>query len=77
MVPVYYHLLWINDNPWTLEKLRFEKGQKYMVFLRHHQVDDGKRLHVEYELTDRWLSVIPDHLELTKAVKGLVTKPQR
>lgn len=65
---VYYHLLWVDERGEVLEPPKFEKGKRYVVFLRSHVEDrgeeEGKR--VVYELTDPWLSVQPDHVGLVK-----------
>ncbi len=56
---LYYHLLWV-DNFKTLEPPKFEKGKRYIVFLRsHYLVDSDRSTKMEYELSDQWLSVIP------------------
>jgi hypothetical protein len=70
---VYYHLLWADEKGETLEPPKFEKGKRYVVFLRSHVEDrreEGKR--VAYELTDQWLAVRPDHVRLVKEVAAAV-----
>jgi hypothetical protein len=38
VVPLYYHLLFKDREKQTLEKPKFEKGKRYIVFLRAHLV---------------------------------------
>jgi hypothetical protein len=65
---VYYHLLWMDEKSEVLEPAKFQKGNRYLLFLRSHLEDrggaDGKR--VVYELTDQWLAVQPYHVGLVK-----------
>jgi hypothetical protein len=65
---VYYHLLWADERGEVLEPPKFQKGKRYLVFLKSHIEDrggaEGKRM--AYELTDQWLSVHPDHVRLVK-----------
>jgi hypothetical protein len=58
-IGVYYHLLWIDPEKGVLEKPKFEKGNRYTVFLVKSQ---------EYTLTDQWLAVFPEHPSLDKDV---------
>jgi hypothetical protein len=58
-IGVYYHLLWVDTEKWVLEKPKFEKGNRYTVFLVKGQ---------EYTLTDQWLAVLPEHPSLDKDV---------
>lgn len=70
---VYYHLLWKTDEEGgELEPLKFEKGKRYVIFLRSQLArrPDGEK--VEYELTDRWLAVLPDNVSLVKEVAAAV-----
>lgn len=58
-ISVYYHLLWTDDKATTLERPKFEKGLRYVVFLKSHMEDrraEGRR--VAYELADPWLAVL-------------------
>lgn len=68
IIEVYYHLLWADEQGTVLEPLKFEKGKRYVVFLKSHVdnrgEEEGKR--VVYELADQWLSVQPDHVGLVK-----------
>ena len=73
-IGVYYHLLW-QDDAWTVcEPPKFEKGKRYLVFLKSHVEDrggkEGKRF--VYELTDRWLSAQPEHRELIQEVAAAI-----
>ena len=70
---VYYHLLWADEKGETLEPPKFEKGKRYVIFLRSHvenRREEGKR--IAYELTDQWLAVRPDHVALVKEVAAAV-----
>jgi hypothetical protein len=58
-IGVYYHLLWADTEKWVLEKPKFEKGNRYTVFLVKGQ---------GYTLTDQWLAVLPEHPDLDKDV---------
>jgi hypothetical protein len=58
-IGVYYHLLWADTEKWVLEKPKFERGNRYTVFLVKGQ---------EYTLTDQWLAVLPEHPDLDKDV---------
>lgn len=58
-IGVYYHLLWVDTEKWTLEKPRFDKSKCYTVFLVK---SDG------YTLADQWLAVLPEHPQLDKDV---------
>jgi hypothetical protein len=72
-VGVYYHLLWTDEKETTLEKVKFEKGLRYVVFLKSHIFDrgaEGKR--VEYELTDPWLAVLQDRQWLAPEIAAAV-----
>jgi len=65
---VYYHLLWIDEKSDVLEPPKFQKGKRYLLFLRSHVEDrggaEGKR--AVYEPTDSQLWVQPDHVGLLK-----------
>jgi RNA polymerase sigma factor (sigma-70 family) len=60
---VYYHLLWSDEKGEILESPKFVKGKRYVIFLNSLQ------------LTDRWLSVLPDHVDLVKEVVEAVRIP--
>ena len=57
---VYYHLLWADEKRRILEAPKFEKGKRYVVFLRSG------------ELTDQWLAIQPDNARLTEEVAAAV-----
>jgi hypothetical protein len=59
-IGVYYHLLWADEKMQVLEAPKFEKGKRYIIFLRSG------------ELTDHWLAVRPDNVTLTKEVAAAV-----
>jgi hypothetical protein len=70
-ISVYYHLLWADDKGeagGNLEAPKFAKDKRYVIFLNSH---DGQE-RIEYELTDCWLSVLSDHIELLKEVIAAV-----
>jgi RNA polymerase sigma factor (sigma-70 family) len=71
---VYYHLLWSDERREIVEPPKFQKGKRYLVFLRSHIEDrggaEGKRM--VYELTDQWLSVQLDHAGLVKSAAAAV-----
>jgi hypothetical protein len=69
VIPLYYHLLWVDMETGQLEPKKFEKGKEYLVFLKAQTVikGDGKKV-LEYELTDQWLSVQPVHPHLEKEI---------
>jgi RNA polymerase sigma factor (sigma-70 family) len=60
---VYYHLLWSDEKGEILESPKFTKGKRYVIFLNSHQ------------LTDPWLSVLPDHVDLVKEVAAAIRTP--
>jgi RNA polymerase sigma factor (sigma-70 family) len=73
---VYYHLVWTDEKAETLERVKFEKGQRYVVFLKSHIGDrgaEGKR--VAYELTDPWLAVLQDRQWLVREIAAAVRVP--
>ncbi len=72
---VYYHLLWSDEKGEILESPKFNKGKRYVIFLSSHlfRSQEGERM--EYELTDRWLSVLPDHVDLVKEVAVAIRAP--
>lgn len=73
---VYYHLLWSDEKSETLEAPKFTKGKRYLIFLRSHFTGrPGGEKSVEYELTDQWLAVLPDHVRLEKEVARAVRGP--
>lgn len=59
-IGVYYHLLWADEKMQVLEAPKFEKGKRYIIFLRSG------------ELTDPWLAVLSDNASLTKEVAAAV-----
>jgi hypothetical protein len=70
---VYYHLLWTDDKAATLERPKFEKGLRYVVFLTSHIEDrraEGRR--VVYELADPWLAVLQDRPALVREIAAAV-----
>ena len=70
---VYYHLVWTDEKAMILERVKFEKGQRYVVFLKSHVEDrgaEGKR--VAYELTDPWLAVLQDREWLVPEIAAAV-----
>jgi hypothetical protein len=71
-IGVYYHLLWSDEKREILESPKFIKGKRYVIFLGSHlsRRPDGER--IEYELTDRWLSVLPDHVDLVEEVAAAI-----
>jgi RNA polymerase sigma factor (sigma-70 family) len=74
-IGVYYHLLWSDEkreDGGNLESPKFTKGKRYVIFLNSQLSGrpDGDR--IEYQLTDRWLSVLPDHVDLVKEVAAAV-----
>jgi hypothetical protein len=72
-IGVYYHLSWVDEKMETLERPKFEKGLRYVVFLKSHIEDrreEGKR--VAYELTDRWLAVLHDRSALVSEIAAAV-----
>ena len=73
---VYYHLLWVDEKAETLERVKFEKGQRYVVFLKSHISDRGPEgKQVEYELTDQWLSVLQDRSMLVREIAAAIRVP--
>ncbi len=56
---LYYHLLWTDMQSMTLEPPKFEKGKRYIIFLRSHIARGPDYWKVEYELADQWLAVMP------------------
>jgi hypothetical protein len=74
-IGVYYHLLWSDEKGEILESPIFTKGKRYVIFLNSHlsRGPDGER--TEYELADRWLSVLPDHVALEKEIAAAVRIP--
>ncbi len=74
---LYYHLLWADERSMTtLEPPKFEKGTRYIIFLRSHIVIgvDGRK--VEYELADQWLAVMPPDSRRVDEVKGAIRATQ-
>ena len=71
-IGVSYHLLWSDEKREILESRKFAKGKRYVIFLRSQlsRGPDGER--IEYELTDRWLSVLPDRAHLIEEVEAAV-----
>jgi hypothetical protein len=72
-IGVYYHLLWTDEKAATLERPKFEKGLRYVVFLTSHIQDrgaEGRR--VVYELTDPWLAVLQDRPALVREIAAAV-----
>jgi hypothetical protein len=71
-IGVYYHLLWSDEKRKILESPKFIKGKRYVIFLRSHlsRRPDGEQ--IEFELTDRWLSVLPDHVDLVGEVAAAI-----
>ena len=61
---VYYHLVWTDEKAETLERVKFEKGQRYVVFLKSH-----------VELTDPWLAVLQDRPALVQEIAAAVRAP--
>jgi hypothetical protein len=57
---VYYHLLWSDEKRQVLEPPKFVQGRRYLIFLRNN------------ELTDLWLAVLPDNVDLTEEVAAAV-----
>jgi hypothetical protein len=73
---LYYHLLWAGTQPMTLEPPKFEKGKRYVIFLRSHVlIGFGKRT-VEYELADQWLAVLPADPHRLAEVEGAIRATQ-
>jgi hypothetical protein len=73
---VYYHLLWADPQAHILEPKRFEKGRRYLVFLKSYVDDrgkDGKR--VAYKPVDQWLWVQPAHPPLIREAAAAVRVP--
>jgi RNA polymerase sigma factor (sigma-70 family) len=64
-ISVYYHLLWQDEAGTVLEPRKFEKGKRYLVFLKSH-AEEHKPNHfsVVYEPLDQWLWVQPDNARL-------------
>ncbi len=60
---VYYHLLWADEKAETLERVKFEKGQRYVVFLKGQ------------ELTDPWLAVLQDRPALVREIAAAIRNP--
>lgn len=72
---VYYHLVWADEKKFVLEPPKFEKGRRYVVFLRSYWSDRGAEgKQIEYELMDQWLAVLPDRPAL---VRDIATAVQR
>jgi hypothetical protein len=69
---VYYHLLWSDEKGEVLESPKFLKGKRYVVFLQSHRSRTPEGERVEYQLTDQWLSVLPDHVHLVKEVVAAI-----
>jgi hypothetical protein len=69
---LYYHLLWTDEKAEVLEAPKFTKGKRYVIFLSSHlsRRQEGDR--IEYELTDQWLSVLPNNIHLEKEVSAAV-----
>jgi hypothetical protein len=56
-----YSLYWIDDKMGTLEPPKIEEGKRYVLFLNSHVlIDANQRQSIEYELSDQWLSVMPE-----------------
>ncbi len=59
-ITVYYHLLWLDETTLTLEPRKFERGKRYVVFLRSYNlILSGGHKELHYELSDQWESVRP------------------
>ncbi|HBI45989.1 MAG TPA: hypothetical protein DDY78_24500 [Planctomycetales bacterium] len=63
-VGVYYHLVWTDEKATTLERVKFEKGGRYVVFLTFLG-----------ELTDPWLAVLQDRQWLAQEIAAAVRVP--
>ena len=70
VIPLYYHLLWVDADTLELEPNKFEKGNNYLVFLKSQTVmGENEKQFLRYELTDQWLSVQPVHPDLEKEIR--------
>ena len=69
---VYYHLLWSDEKGQVLEPRKFEKGKRYVIFLRSPLSRGPEGEKVGYELTDQWLAVLPDNVSLVKEIVSAV-----
>jgi hypothetical protein len=65
--------LWADEEELVREPPKFEKGRRYVVFLRSWRTDRGTEgQRVEYELIDQWLAVQPDRPALVRDVATAV-----
>lgn len=70
---VYYHLSWVDEKAYTLERVKFEKGQRYVIFLQSHLWDRGAEgKQVVYELSDPWLAVLQDRPALVREIAAAI-----
>jgi hypothetical protein len=73
---LYYHLLWTNERSTTLEPPKFEKGKRYIIFLRSHIASGPNYRKLEYELADQWLAVMPPDPRRMAEVEGAIRATQ-
>lgn len=72
-IGVYYHLLWRDEAGTVLEPPRFDRGKRYVVFLKSHPAGPaGGPYRQVYEPTDQWLWVQPDNARLVKDTAAAV-----